>query len=212
MRQKANPKSISFIVLFLATLLTGCEGPVSLSPGSSEHVLAFPSISRQDNSIQNPYPPPDNGISEYYGAPPAAVLFVGEQQQTAALGSYCWIQGMEEGSPVEGCQDSAGIPTPQVFLPGAVQFEGRLRLPLPFPPATLSVYTMPVTPADTVQPPSEGKIIWSYLEGTTIALAPETEQELQLELMPGLNVLYINAQWEGLGTVGYGFIVDAIVP
>lgn len=205
-------KRTLFIALFAAAFLVSCEREKSLNPGGSENVIAFPALSSSDNLLQNPYPAPSEDLAQYYGTPPPAVLTTGEQAQTAALGSYCWIQEPDEGSNAEACLDSPGITTPQLFLAGEVQFMGRLRLPIPIPPASLSIYSMPVTPADVMQPPSDATILWSYLEGQTVTLVNEIEQELKLELQPGLNVLYVDARWEGLGSVGYGFLVDAVAP
>jgi hypothetical protein len=207
-----NPIRILLIALFLLIILVACDRITTISPGTSEHVIAFPAISGQGSPLQNPYPEPEDSMAQYYGAPLPAVLVVGDQEQIAAIGSSCWTQVSGEGTPVEACLESPGIPTPQVFLPGEISFRGRLRLPLPYPPASLSVYSMQVTPADTLQPPADGTILWPYREGQTITLANDIEQDLQLELEPGLTVLYINARWEGLGSVGYGFLVDVVTP
>ena len=71
---------------------------------------------------------------------------------------------------------------------------------------------MSVTPADVLEPPADGVILWPYHQGDAILLATEIEQDLQLELSPGLNVLYVNARWDGLGTAGFGFLLEARTP
>jgi hypothetical protein len=198
--------------LFLAAFLVGCERVRSLSPGNSEHVIAFPAISGPAPGVANPYPEPAGDLAPYYGTPPLAVLTVGEQSQTAALTGACWMQIGSDGTAGEACLDSTGILTPQGFLPSEVQFNGKLHLNLPLTPTAVSAYWIPVTPADVMEPPSEGTIRWPSREGRSINLANEIEQDLQLELDPGLNVIHIYAQWEGLGSAGYGFLVEARVP
>jgi hypothetical protein len=200
------------IALFLGAFLVGCDRVRSLSPGNTEHVIAFPAISGPATGAPNPYPEPASDLAGYYGTPPLAVLQVGEQSQTAALAGACWMQIGSDGTPGEACLDSSGILTPQGFLPSEVQFNGKLHLNLPLTPTAVSAYWNPVTPADVMEPPSEGTIRWPSQEGRSIILANEIEQDFQLELDPGLNVIHIYVQWEGLGSAGYGFLVEARVP
>ena len=200
------------IGLFLAAFLMGCDRVRSLSPGNSEHVIAFPAISGPAPSAPNPYPEPAGDLAQFYGTPPLAVLTVGEQSQTAALAGACWMQIGSDGTPGEACLDSTGILTPQGFLPSEVQFNGKLDLNLPLTPTAVSAYWIPVTPADVMEPPSDGTIRWPSREGRSTILANEIEQDLQIELDPGLNVIHIFVQWEGLGSAGYGFLVEARAP
>jgi hypothetical protein len=200
------------IALFLAAILVGCDLVRSISPGNSEHVIAFPAISGPAPAVPNPYPEPASNLAQFYGTPPLAVLTVGEQSQTAALAGACWMQIGSDGTPGETCLESSGILTPQGFLPSEVQFNGKLHLNLPLTPTAVGVYWIPVTPADVLEPPSDGTIRWPSREGRSTSLANEIEQDLQLELDPGLNVIHIYAQWEGLGSAGYGFLVEARVP
>ena len=160
----------------------------------------------------DPYPEPASDLSQYFGSPPPAVLQVGQAEQVAALGATCWTQELQSGVPVESCLDSPGIPTPQTFLPVETQFAGKLRLPIPILPAGVSVFHTPVSPADILEPPANGMILWPYREGQTSYLLNQVEQDFQLELSPGLNVVYIHARWDGLGSAGYGFLVEARTP
>lgn len=175
-------------------------------------MLALPAVSGGGEVKGDPYPEPASDLSQYYGNPPPAVLQVGQTEQVAALGATCWFQENQAGVPVESCQDSQGIPTPQTFLPVELQFSGRLRLDLPIDPDSVSVFHMPVSPADLLQPPADGLILWPFREGHIAYLSNQVEQDFQLELSPGLNVVYIDARWEGLGSAGYGFLVEAITP
>jgi hypothetical protein len=198
--------------LFLAAFLVGCDRVRSLSPGNSEHVIAFPAISGSSASAPDPYPEPADDLAGYYGTPPLAVLTVGEQSQTAVLAGACWMQVGSDGTLGEACLESNGILTPQGFLPSEVQFNGKLHLNLPLTPTAVSAYWIPVTPADVMEPPSEGTIRWPTREGRSTILENKIEQDLQFELEPGLNVIHIYVQWEGLGSAGYGFLVEARTP
>jgi hypothetical protein len=200
-----------FIFLFLVLLLTGCGGRAS-SDDKTAYVIALPVISGAGEAPGEPYPAPITDLAQYYGAPPPAELRTAQGEQVAAIGSTCWTQELRDGAPVETCLESPGIPTPQTFLPVEAQFRGRLRLPLPIPPAGVSVFSMPVTPADVLEPPAGGIILWPYQEGNTTPLSNEIEQDLQLELSPGLNVLYVNARWDELGSAGFGFLLEVITP
>lgn len=175
-------------------------------------MVALPAVSGGGGVMGDPYPEPASDLSQYYGSPPPAVLQVGQAEQVGALGATCWTQEMRAGVPVESCLDSPGMPTPQTFLPVDLQFSGTLRLHLPIDPDSVSVFHMPVSPADLLQPPADGLILWPYREGQITYLSNQVEQEFQLELSPGLNVVYINARWDGLGSAGYGFLVEAITP
>lgn len=204
-------KSNIFLSIILTLFLAGC-GQNQASENGAEFVLALPAVSAGGDASTNPYPAPALDLTQYYGTPPLATLKTTQGEQVAALGSTCWIQQLQDGSPVETCQDSPGIPTPQTFLPVETQFTGSLRLPLPIPPAGVSIVHMPVSPADVLEPPAGGIILWPYQEGETILLSNEVEQDLQLELSPGLNVVYVNARWDGLGSAGYGFLLEAKTP
>ena len=199
------------IFLFLILLLTGCGGRAS-SGDETAYVIALPVLSAAGSEPGDPYPAPETDLAQFYGAPPPAELHTAQGGQVAALGSTCWTQELVDGAPVENCLENPGIPTPQTFLPVDTQFSGRLRLPLPIPPAGISIFLMSVTPADVLEPPADDVILWPYRQGDAILLATEIEQDLQLELSPGLNVLYVNARWDGLGTAGFGFLLEARTP
>jgi hypothetical protein len=199
------------LFLILTLFLAGCEQKRA-SESKTEFVVALPAVSAGGDASNNPYPAPASDLAQYYGTPPLAALKATQGEQVAALGSTCWTQELQDGTPVESCLDSPGIPTPQTFLPVETQFIGRLRLPLPIPPAGVSIIHMPVSPADVLEPPAGGIILWPYREGNTILLSTEVEQDLQLELSPGLNVLYVNVRWDGLGSAGYGFLLEARTP
>lgn len=206
-----NLKNIITLISILIVLLAGC-GKKTTTSNEADFVLALPAVSAGGEASGDPYPAPAPDLTKYYGTPPLAVLQSAQGEQVAALGSTCWMQGLQDGSPAETCQDSPGIPTPQTFLPVGTQFGGHLSLPLPIPPAGVSIIHMPVSPADVLESPAGGIILWPYQEGDTILLSNEVEQDLQLELSPGLNVLYVNARWDGLGSVGYGFLLEARAP
>jgi hypothetical protein len=195
----------------LIILLAGCGKRTAPGDGAA-FVIALPAVSAERDALADPYPAPDPDLAQYYGTPPPAVLQAAQGEQVAALGATCWTQELRDSAPVESCLDSPGIPTPQTFLPVEALFTGRLRLLLPIPPAGVSIFHMPVSPADVLEPPAEGVILWPYREGETVLLPNQIEQELQLDLSPGLNVLYVNTRWDGLGSAGYGFLLEARTP
>ncbi len=207
-----NYKWLLFTALILTIPLAGCGRARSLPQQESEHTIALPSITRPGGQAEDPYPGPADHLAQYYGTPPAAVLRVGNQEQVAALAAACWMQAGAEEPPSEVCSEDRDILTPQVFLPSGVELNGRLQFHIPVTPTAVAVFLMPVTPADVLEPPSGGTIRWPIREGQYITLENVTEQDLQLELAPGLNVLHVYAQWEGLGSVGYGFLVEAAAP
>jgi hypothetical protein len=200
-----------FIFLSLLFLLAGCGGRAS-SGDEAAYVIALPVVPGAGAEPGDPYPAPATDLAQFYGAPPPAQLRTAQGEQVAAVGSTCWTQELVDGAPVESCLENPGIPTPQTFLPVDTQFTGRLHLPLPIPPAGVSLFLMPVTPADVLEPPTDGVILWPYREGDAIPLSTEIEQDLQLELSPGLHVLYVNARWDGLGSAGFGFLLEARTP
>jgi hypothetical protein len=204
-------KDKTWLIVIPIILLGACAKMPTPGEGGA-YIIALPAISGEGKAAGDPYPQPASELEQYYDTPPQAILKVDQGEQVAALGSYCWTQEVRNGAPVEKCLDRQGIPTPQTFLPVNHQFTARLRLLLPVKPAGVSLFYMPVYPADALGPPADEIILWPYREGETIFLSNIIEQDLELELNPGLNVLYVNARWDDLGSVDYGFLLEVKGP
>lgn len=137
--------------------------------------------------------------------PPAAVLQVGEDQQVSGIGSYCWT---EPGSEVGICADMIGIPTSPVPLIVGNPFTALFTFPFSDVPDSLTLYIFPLEEGDKLESEVDGLYWWSpNLEARSIShLGRPYETEVSLE--PGLYLLSTGAQWQGIGDVSYGFLVE----
>ncbi len=139
--------------------------------------------------------------------PPAASLKIGDQEQPAGIGSFCWP---DSAAGVALCVDKIGLPT----VPEPVQvkspFTAQLLLPLSDPPQFLSLAAMPVTLEDQIESDAGGMRWWApgSSESYDVPVAPPHSIELNLD--PGLYVLSVFAQWQNLGDVSYGFLVEVL--
>jgi len=106
--------------------------------------------------------------------------------------------------------DKVGIPTAQDPLRSSSPVKGRLSLPLAEVPNQLTLSAFQVTSAHELPETAGGYRWWTYTEGYTSELSPQTSQEINLELDPGLYVFYVFAVWEGKGDVSYGFLVEVV--
>ena len=135
-------------------------------------------------------------------APPPATLEIGGTVQTAGVGTYCW-----SGASVAACVDKIGIPTAPDPLKTSSPVTALLTLPLEQPPTQVSLTIFPA--ADNELPDTFGGYRWwSFVEGYISMLEPQTEQDIQAELEPGLYIFYVFVVWEGKGDVSYGFLVE----
>jgi len=153
-----------------------------------------------------PTPGPD--YSAYYGDPPPAVLSVGDQEQQAAVGSYSWITKLE-GNFAHVIADAFGMVTPDDPLPVRSPFSATLQLPLPVAPTRLR-YELAQVKEEKIRDdhPDHGTISWSGIETRGSELNLQVQQQLTFNLAPGRYVLGVEAGWEGLGSVHYGFYLD----
>ena len=139
-----------FLVIILALLLAGCgtasptattPPDVTTPPGATEPPSPLPTP-----EAEPPSPPlgPDTGEA---GRPPAVTLRVGEQEQVAGTGSYCWTN---PGTGVGVCADAIGIITPSEPLEVSSPFEATLELGLEVPPSQVALRAIPVTASDAM--------------------------------------------------------------
>ena len=141
-----------------------------------------------------------------FSRPPSAVLTIGEQDQTAGLGTYCW----SDDSGMGICADMYGLPTAQEPLIADSPFAAHFQFFLDRPPSGLELRVNPVTVDDQLDSEGGGLRWWQYnMElGAKFSLPLEQETTVELSPEPGLYVLAVSAGWTGSGDVTYGFLVE----
>ena len=105
------------------------------------------------------------------------------------------------------CADYIGIPTPDEPLNASSQVVAHLSLPVKKPPQELRMQAIHVTENDTVESHSEGQLLWRPGVGKEFKLPLESEQDVNLTLEPGLNVIRVFPTWKEEGSASYGFLV-----
>lgn len=200
-----------FLVIILALLLAGCgtasptattPPDVTTPPGATEPPSPLPTP-----EAEPPSPPlgPDTGEA---GRPPAVTLRVGEQEQVAGTGSYCWTN---PGTGVGVCADAIGIITPSEPLEVSSPFEATLELGLEVPPSQVALRAIPVTASDAMDVGGPGSESQAWRPGGTgrwLPLDPARSSSLEISLDPGLYVLDLQASWANSNSASYGFLVQ----
>jgi hypothetical protein len=136
-------------------------------------------------------------------------MTIGDQAQVAGIGTYCWNTDPASGQGIGLCVDKLGIMTPLealVVAPGPVM--AQFHLPLDRAPSLISLQVMPAN-GEPQTFAEEGIQAWRPEFGEGMALPLEIEPSVTLELEPGLHVLALFVQWEGVGDVMYGFLLQA---
>jgi hypothetical protein len=136
--------------------------------------------------------------------PPSSTLEINGATQISAIGTYCWS---EEGKG-SACADMIGIPTPRQALTISSPTTAQLSLPIAASPADLHLTVIRVTGEDEMQENARGYHWWNYQEGQSSQLPLQSQQDIQIDLDPGLYVLSIQVWWDKEGDVVYGFLVD----
>jgi hypothetical protein len=136
--------------------------------------------------------------------PPPSTLEINGVTQISAIGTYCWSEEGIGGA----CADMIGIPTPRQALTISSPTTAQLSLPIDASPADLHITVIPVTGEDEMQENARGYRWWDYQEGQSSQLALRSQQDIQIDLDPGLYVLSIQVWWDKEGDVVYGFLVD----
>jgi hypothetical protein len=131
--------------------------------------------------------------------PPPLLL---EQNATVTpfrLGTYCW-DGL--------CADTfAAITAPEPLRVGRPVLAGRLSLRYTTPPTQLSLGWYPVTWAD-VERRGDDWIAWPLRQGRERALQPALQQDVSIDLYPGLNVVIVFGGWGQLADAMYALLVE----
>ena len=155
-------------------------------------------------------PPKPTATTTPDGSPPSALLEIAGVEQTAGIGTYCWPIPAAGGESVAACVDKVGLPTPRDPLIAESPVTARLTLPIEQLPAQLQLSVFPAVDENEVKMdnlPAEFRF-WMPAEGVIQELEPQTSQDIQLEIEPGLYVFYVFGVWEGKGDVSYGFLVE----
>jgi Tol biopolymer transport system component len=108
------------------------------------------------------------------------------------------------------CVDKVGLPTAQFPLQVTSPFVTQLTLPLDERADILSLSAIPVSPDDQMATDIDGMRWWPPNPGEQFDLPLEAPHELELSLAPGLYVLSVFAQWQDIGDVNYGFLVEVL--
>jgi Tol biopolymer transport system component len=139
--------------------------------------------------------------------PPTAILTIGDQRQPAGIGSYCWP---DTTAGMALCLDKVGLPTASEPLQVSGPFVTQLSIPLSDKPDILSLTTIPVTYEEQMDLDAEGMRWWPPKPGDSFDLPLAPPHQLELNLEPGLYVLSVFAQWQDIGDVLYGFLVEVL--
>ena len=141
--------------------------------------------------------------------PPLADLTIGEQEQTAGRGSYCWGDRNDESRPA-GCADMFAIPTAQDPLRADSRFTADFRFYAEVAPSELWLNIQPVAADDELDTRDGGDRLWrlSGTRGERLALMPGEKPSVDLSLEPGLYVFDVFGRWPGFGDATYGFLVE----
>ncbi|MBW6518837.1 MAG: hypothetical protein K0A89_10095 [ANME-2 cluster archaeon] len=143
--------------------------------------------------------------------PPPSILKINGNEQTSGIGSYCW---KVENETYSICGDTIGIITPAEPLFTMSPFTAHLILPLQEPLEELGFSVTRVTDEDELREAVNETRAWRLQGkwGDSNMLPLEREPEINLSLEPGLYVLNIFVEWEEIGDVSYGFLVQVNNP
>lgn len=145
---------------------------------------------------------------DYLGVPRPMVLEVGGQTQTAAVGSYCWISVKQGTEFKQDCAEFAGLPTPRQPLRMGSPASSRLRSPFPSTPKSLSLLILSIGADSQAVAQTNTTFTWKLKPGQVQSLPLQPEPQFDLNLDDGLYVFDLQAAWQDLGTVNYGFLVQ----
>ena len=137
--------------------------------------------------------------------PPSALLQIAGEEQISGIGSYCWT---DQNTEIALCNDKIGIPTSPEPIVIEGPFVTEFINPLTSPPDVLALSTIPVVPEDQLPTEVNGMHWWPPNPADQFDLPLASPHEIELSLEPGLYVLNVFAQWQGIGDVSYGFLVE----
>ncbi len=191
-----------FLLIALALLLAACgaAAPTTTPPDATEPASPLPTPEPEAGST--PLQPGPGAEAR----PPDAILRVGDREQVAGIGSYCWT---DPGTGVGVCGDAIGLITPAEPLEVSSPSAATVELGLEQPPSRVVLRAIPVTAADAIDSGGgfEGRA-WQPTGGRQLPLDPARTPSFELNLDPGLYVLDLQAAWGSINSAGYGFLVE----
>jgi hypothetical protein len=148
----------------------------------------------------------DHLIKQYLGErPPSALLRIGKQIQEAGYGSITWPKDYHNGVLAIITRDAIGPSTSDQPLVVNAPFTATLQLPVHIPPTRLWYWLQPGSKEH--HRPDNHTIIWEYQRRPQHSLTLKQEQDIVFIVEPGDYVLVVDAEWQGLGSVDYGFFI-----
>ena len=193
------------LVLLVSLAAAACGALVAPTPTATLTVLPTPKATR---------PPPTATPLTAPGSirPPTADLTINGQAQTSAIGTYCWRDLDSAGTGVGLCVDMIGIMTPAepLFVP-AGPFLAEFSLPLDEPPTSAALWVYPAAAAFS---PISGTdtLAWQPALTDPAAVPLEFNPSVSLDLADGVYVIALFVQWQDVGDVMYGFLVQVGEP
>src|SRR5450759_945667 len=146
-------------------------------------------------------------LEQYMGDPKPIIIDIGGQQQTAAIGSYCWAKERNGTQTTQVCADSFSYPTPADPLVISSPVSARLLSPIPATPERLTMILSRVDEQTDLADRKGTTLYWKFKPGELVYLPLQPEPHFELALETGLYNLIIQASWKELGNVDYGFLV-----
>jgi hypothetical protein len=199
-------KKKAYYLICLAFFLTGC-----IYPARSLSASAVP-LSRPPTAVDSTLSPSTADyqaeISRYYGQPDAALLLVDQGKQRSGIGNAAWTKSKTGDVRVFYYGDVFGVVTPAQPIDVASPFTATLVLPIHLPPSRLGYTLYPVAEEDSRGQGERQFKTWGLPYQPMKALPLETRQEIVFDPpTEGLHVLLVEAAWEDLGSVEYGFLL-----
>jgi hypothetical protein len=107
------------------------------------------------------------------------------------------------------CADAIGIPTQQESLQAASPLQASFTFAIPQPPSFLQLDVIDTTDVEELDFDARDLRWWRYFPNTLEHILPmDNPSEFHLDIEPGIYILRLFAQWEELGDVTYGFLVE----
>jgi len=195
------------LVLLAALATAACSAVVAPTPTATLTVLPTAAPTRPP-TVAPPTATPAADYAPGNVRPPTADLTIGSQSQTSAVGTYCWRDLDSAGTGVGLCVDMLGIMTPaEPLVVPSGPFTAAFALPLDLPPTTVALWIYPATGESSV-----------YTDTATLGWQPFLDEQYPvsvaqtptatLDLADGVYVIALFAQWQDIGDVMYGYLVQ----
>ncbi|MCC7358800.1 MAG: hypothetical protein IT317_04955 [Anaerolineales bacterium] len=194
------------ILIVIGLLCAACGAAGEPSPTATLVVLPTPPATRPPTAspppVDTPLPAPSNT------RPPTAELTLGGLRQTSAIGTYCWRNLDDVAAGVGLCLDVFGILTPRepLAVPSG-PLTAQFALPLAEPPTSAALWVYPAAGEPSAVAGGE-TLAWPPPATDSIPLPLEVSPTVELNLADGVYVLALFVQWQSVGDVMYGYLVQ----